>query len=234
MKETNLMKIGILQAGHAPDALIERTGDYGALFENFLGGLGFDFDVYSVVDMEFPDSADDASGWLITGSKHGCYDNLPFISPLEDLIRDIWCKTLPLVGVCFGHQIIAQALGGKVEKFRNGWSIGLTEYNFEGKTVLLNAWHQDQITCLPNKATVLGSNEFCKNAFLSYGDKIFTLQAHPEFDNIFLKGLIELRGQGVVPSKLLDQARSTLEQGNENSVIKRKIANLFKYSKVHL
>ena len=87
------MRIGILQAGHAPDVLIEKNGDYGVLFEKFLGGLGFDFDIYSVVDMEFPASTGDASGWLITGSRHGCYDNLPFIAPLEDLVRDIFmCK----------------------------------------------------------------------------------------------------------------------------------------------
>ncbi|MAT88229.1 MAG: glutamine amidotransferase [Aestuariivita sp.] len=226
------MRIGILQAGHAPDVLIEKNGDYGVLFEKFLGGLGFDFDIYSVVDMEFPASTGDAGGWLITGSRHGCYDNLPFIAPLEDLVRDIWSQALPLVGICFGHQIIAQALGGKVKKFRGGWSVGLTEYVFEGEKISLNAWHQDQVTCLPNHATVTGSSEFCKNAFVSYGDKIFTLQAHPEFDNMFLKGLIEHRGPGLVPPELLDQARTNLVQSNESFVIKRKIATLFKSSKV--
>ncbi|MDG1936794.1 MAG: type 1 glutamine amidotransferase [Paracoccaceae bacterium] len=226
------MRIGILQAGHGPDVLIEQTGDYDVLFEKFLGGHGFDFDIYSVVDMEFPAFAKDADGWLITGSKHGCYDNLPFIAPLENLICDIWAQSLPLVGICFGHQIIAQALGGKVEKFKDGWSVGLTEYDFDGEKVSLNAWHQDQVTRLPDEATVEGSSGFCKNAFLSYGDKVFTLQAHPEFDNTFVKGLIEHRGPGLVPPELLDQARKNLVQDNANSVIKRKIATLFQSFKV--
>jgi GMP synthase (glutamine-hydrolysing) len=226
------MRIGILQAGHGPDILIQQTGDYGVLFENFLGGYGFDFDIYSVVDMEFPASTQDADGWLITGSKHGCYDNLPFINPLENLIRDIWAQSLPLAGVCFGHQIIAQALGGKVEKFKDGWSVGLTEYDFDGEKVSLNAWHQDQVMSLPDEATVTGSSCFCKNAFLIYGDKVFTLQAHPEFDNVFVKGLIEHRGLGVVPPKLLDQARKNLVEDNANSVIRRKIVSLFQSSRV--
>ena len=225
------MKIGVLQAGHGPDILIEQTGDYGILFEKFLAGHGFYFDIYSVVDMEFPASAQDADGWLITGSKHGCYDNLPFIAALENLIRDIWGQSLPLVGICFGHQIIAQALGGKVEKFKDGWSVGLTEYNFDGKKVSLNAWHQDQITRLPDDATVIGSSIFCKNAFLSYGEKVFTLQAHPEFDSAFVKGLIQHRGRGLVPPELLEQARQKLVKSNSNSVIKSKIATLFHSSK---
>ena len=226
------MKIGILQAGHGPDILIEKTGDYGVLFQNFLSGNSFDFEIYSVVDMAFPSSANDADGWLITGSKHGCYDNLPFIAPLEDLIRDIYSQSLPLAGICFGHQIIAQALGGKVEKFKQGWSVGLTEYDFEGQKVAVNAWHQDQVTRLPEGASVTGSSDFCKNAFISYADKVFTLQAHPEFENTFVKGLIEHRGPGVVPPELLDQARRTLAQDNANSVIKRKMTTLFQSSMV--
>ena len=110
----------------------------------------------------------------------------------------------------------------------------ITEYNFEGEKILLNAWHQDQITRLPTKANVTGSSDFCENAFLTYGDTVFTLQAHPEFNNNFIKGLIEHRGPGNVPLKLLEQASSTLKQSNKNYIIKRKIATLFKSHKVHL
>lgn len=145
MPHEDQMKIGILQAGHAPDVMISKTGDYGELFQQFLAGEDFDFTVYSVVDMEFPASAEEAEGWLITGSRHGAYEAHDFI-PLETLIRDIHARRLPLAGICFGHQIIAQALGGKVEKYDGGWSVGHTEYTFEGQTTTLNAWHQDQVT----------------------------------------------------------------------------------------
>ena len=110
------MKIGILKTGHAPDIVRDELGDYDAMFARLLGGHGFSFDPYDVVDEEFPVGAHAADGWLVTGSKHGAYEDHPWIAPLEQLIRDIRAADRPLVGVCFGHQIIAQALGGTVVK----------------------------------------------------------------------------------------------------------------------
>ena len=226
------MKIGILQAGHAPDVMISKTGDYGELFQKFLAGEGFDFTVYSIVDMEFPSSTSDAEGWLITGSKHGTYESYDFIPPLEALIRDIHKRQLPLSGICFGHQIIAQALGGKVEKYSGGWSVGHTEYTFEDEVTTLNAWHQDQVTELPPDAIATGSSSFCKFAFLEYGSHIFSVQAHPEFSADFIEGLIDYRGPGVVPDQLLNDARSKLSLSTNSDRIRQKIVTLFQYSMV--
>ncbi len=200
------MRIGILQTGHAPEALIGRTGDYGDMFQRLLAGKGFTFRVYSVVDMDFPESVHDCDGWLLTGSRHGAYEDHPFIKPLEDFIRRAYTERVPLVGICFGHQIIAQALGGKVEKFQGGWSVGPTEYAWNGDTVLLNAWHQDQVTERPPEASVIATAAMCENAALVYGDRAFTVQAHPEFDATFLADLIDARGRAVVPGPLLDAA----------------------------
>ena len=226
------MKIGILQAGHAPEVMISKTGDYGELFQNFLAGEGFVFTVYSVVNMEFPSSVSDAEGWLITGSRHGTYEKHEFIPPLEELIQDIHERQIPLAGICFGHQIIAQALGGKVEKYSGGWSIGLTEYTFENEVTALNAWHQDQVTELPPGAFVTGSSPFCKFAFLEYGTHIFSVQAHPEFSGDFVEGLIDFRGKGVVPDSLLNNARRKLAFRNNSDRIRQKIVHLFQSATV--
>lgn len=226
------MKVGILQAGHAPAEMIAETGNYAQMFSQFLSGRDYSFAAYSVVDMEFPKSAESADCWLITGSRHGIYDNLPFIEPLKALVRDIYRLNMPLVGVCFGHQIIAQALGGQVEKYSGGWSVGATDYDFEGQTVTLNAWHQDQIVELPPQARVLGSSPFCKYAFLGYGENVFTVQAHPEFDSGFIHGLIEKRGRGVVPDDLLEQASCKLELPNSNSALADRIYNIFDLAQV--
>ena len=222
------MRIGILQAGHSPDELRETVGDYGEMFTHLLGGHGFDFEIFSVVDGIFPPDLDAADGWLITGSKHGAYEDHDWIPPLEQLVRDIRDKGQPLVGVCFGHQIVAQALGGKVEKFDGGWSIGRQEYKFEDETLALNAWHQDQVTELPDGAEVIASTDFCANAALIYGDKILTIQPHPEFTAPLVAGLIEHRGRGNVPDTLLDQASENINTATDNASFADRMAEILK------
>lgn len=221
------MKLGILQAGHSADELRDVLGDYADLFKSMLGDFGFEFAVYDVVDNHFPSSPNDADAWLITGSKHGAYEDHKWIPPLEDLIREIDQQKLPLVGICFGHQIIAQALGGKVEKFSGGWAVGHTEYTFKGQPVSLNAWHQDQVVQLPQGAKVLGSNAHCQNAMISYGDHIFTVQAHPEFSAAVVDGLATYRS-ATVPPELVEKARSKMDQPLSNALLAKEIASVLK------
>jgi GMP synthase-like glutamine amidotransferase len=223
-----LMKIGILQTGYAADALRVTHGDYPDLFAKLLDGQGFSFETYRVVDMEFPNSIEDCDGWLITGSRHGAYEDHPFIPPLEAFIRDCYAAQVPMVGVCFGHQIIAQAMGGKVEKWAGGWTVGRTLYDFGGDQVALNAWHQDQVTLKPDSAAVCASSEFCENAALLYGDRMFTVQAHPEFSPALVADMVEKRGRGMVPDPLLDRAVAATSDPIDNARLATQIAAFFK------
>ena len=222
------MKIGILITGHAPDELVPETGDYDRVFARFLAGHGFDFDHYNVVDMDFPDSIHACDGWLLTGSKHGAYEDHPFIPPLEAFIREAYAAEVPLVGVCFGHQIIAQALGGRVEKFARGWAVGRQIYDWGGEEIALNACHQDQVTERPDGAVPLASNAFCENAALVYGHRAFTVQPHPEFDSAFIDGVARHRGRGVVPEPLLAHVAANLDKPNDNARLADMVARFFK------
>lgn len=212
------MILGILQTGHVPEQVAARDGTYTDLFGKLFAGRGFRLRTFSVVDMEFPAGPDDADAWLVTGSRHGAYEDHPWIAPLEDLIRAIRDAQKPMVGICFGHQIIAQALGGRVEKFAGGWSAGHRRYQIGGRDVALFAWHQDQVVALPEGATVLGANAFTQNAVIAHGQHILTVQPHPEFPPSVVAALIETRA-GTVPPDMLAQAQADLARPVDSAMM---------------
>lgn len=223
------MKIGILQAGRSPDNLRAEHGDYDDFFRRFLDGEGFEFETFPVLDGIFPDSVEGADGWLVTGSRFGAYEDHDWIPPLEAFLRASYARAIPIAGICFGHQILAQALGGKVEKFAGGWSAGVEHYRHDGfpAGISLIAWHQDQVTQLPADARVVGSSDFCRYAALAYGDRAYTIQPHPEFNADFTYGLIEAR-RSILPEGVADRAEDSLGSETSSRELAARIAAMFK------
>ena len=191
------MKIGILITGHTPDKLVDEFGSYGDMFENLLQDESFTFAQYTVLEGNFP-NLDDCDGYVITGSKFGAYDCLDWIPRLEKFIRNCFDTDTPVAGFCFGHQIMAQAMGGVVEKFSGGWDVGYKTYNLtfqeKNEKASVMAWHQDQVIEKPTDAQLIASSSFCKIAGLKYGNIGLSLQSHPEYNSDFLKGLMRERG----------------------------------------
>ncbi len=223
------MRIGILQTGHVTPDIAAAHGDFSAMFERLLAGRGYDFRTWNVVDMDLPAGPRDAGAWLVTGSKHGAYEDHPFIPPLEALIRAVHAAGVPLVGICFGHQIVAQAMGGRVEKFAGGWALGRTEYALDGiGTVHLNAWHQDQVVELPPAAIPAGTNAHCRLAALSYGPRMWTVQPHPEFGGAIVADYARTRrGTLDYPDAGIDRAAQEAALPVDQSRLADHIASIF-------
>lgn len=218
------MKIGILETGLPPAELSDVYGRYGEMFVRFVGGgdKTFSFEIFTVLEDQFPENVNECDGYLITGSKFSAYEDLPWIHRLKSLVREIHQADLPMIGVCFGHQVIAEALGGKVEKFDGGWGVGIHQYEItqpqpdvlpdSQQKLTINAFHQDQISVLPEGAEVFARSEFCEYAGVVYGDKILTVQAHPEFTIPFTDSLISSDRADMVPLETREQALTRLKR----------------------
>ena len=234
------MKLGILETGKATPELEAKYGAYPQMFVRLLGdrGLELDFDFFSVLDDVFPESVRTCDAWLITGSRHGAYDDLPWIPRLEEFIRESAKDNVPMIGICFGHQIIAQALGGKVVKSEKGWGLGVQEYKVtnpaawmndaENIEIAVNAVHQDQVIEVPEEAELLASSDFCPNAMLAYGDTIFTVQPHPEFDHEFQADLINARRGIAFEEHVADSGLATLYKPIDNHQVADWIVDFLK------
>ncbi|ETX10966.1 glutamine amidotransferase [Marinomonas ushuaiensis DSM 15871] len=214
------MKIGILAAGITPDLLLASFPTYADMFLEQLAVIdqSFTFTTYDVRLGFFPESVTECDAWLITGSKSDAYADEAWILRLCEVIKDIDQLKRPLVGICFGHQIIARALGGRVEKFEGGWGVGVHQYQIDeslpmlanNQSIALCAFHQDQVVEKPERARVILRSDFCQNAGLIYDDHILTFQGHPEFSEEYEKELINLYDGQQLTAQQAKEARDTL------------------------
>ena len=236
------MIVGILETGEVNEALREPYGDYPAMFERFLGDADPDlsFKVIRVVSGEMPAKPQDADAWLVTGSRHGVYDPLPWIEPLRSFIKESVEAGVPVAGICFGHQILAEALGGVATKSEKGWGVGVHVYTTAmqpgwmkavPERFSVRAFHQDQVVTPGAGATVLARSLFCEYAALAYGDPeapdAISIQPHPEFGEEFFSDLIEARAKTVLPQEVADAAQDGLGSPVDNANWARAIVAYF-------
>ncbi len=202
---TKKFTLGILVTGPLHEELSETYGEYDTIFTRFFNDDEWDVKGYRVLENIFPQSVNDADGWLISGSRYGVYETHDWLNPLENFIREAHQKNVPMVGICFGHQIMAQAMGGKVEPFSKGWAVGKKTYQTATDEFAILSWHQDQIIEKPENATVIAHNDFCQYAGLIYDDWGLSFQGHPEFTTEFFTDLLELR-EDILPPEIAKQA----------------------------
>ncbi len=191
------MTIGILVTGQPPASLRARWGAYDDMVRTMLG-RDLSYRSFDVQAGELPATPDACSAYVVTGSEAGVHDDLPWIAPLLDFLRAVRGRA-KLVGLCFGHQAMAQAFGGEVARAPQGWGVGMHRYEIvapppgmvEPRAFAIPAFHQDQVVSLPPGARVLAASAFTPYATLGYDDDTVSVQGHPEFTPEFAAALIE-------------------------------------------
>lgn len=233
------MKLTIIQTGDVPADLRGQFGPYRRMFETMFDqtGQGFTYDMIAVSDgAPLPDPAS-LDGFVITGSAAGVYDDLPWLNPLRDFIRSAYGKRTPMLGVCFGHQIMADALGGDVRKSEKGWGLGRHRYNVVArpdfmrtapKAMAVACSHQDQVIVPPREAEVILASDFTPNAGLAYRNgAALSFQPHPEFADDYTIALAELR-RGKAPDSVVDKAVASVATPSDSGVVADYIGQFFR------
>jgi GMP synthase-like glutamine amidotransferase len=194
------MKAALLICDHTDPKARKIFGDYPDMFMNLFPE--FDWHSYDCINGEFPEELKEDTIYFVPGSRHSAYEDLPWINQLKDIIRTIYSRQNFLIGVCFGHQLIAEALGGKVERSPRGWCVGVHEFGVretmtwmvpQREKINLLMMCQDQVSVLPKGAKVLAGNTKCPVGMYQIDDCVLTVQAHPEFPIAYNRMLMEDR-----------------------------------------
>lgn len=232
------MKIGILKTDAVRPEWVSEFGEYPDMFVALLAreDPSLEFVTYDVEEGIYPENIDEVDAYLITGSKSSVYDDKPWIAQLIDFVRELDARKKKLVGICFGHQIVADALGGKTEKSLRGWGVGrhthcFTEmpswHDHQGAAFDILVSHQDQVVQNAAGAQVLASSDFCENAVVQIGEHILTFQGHPEFLSNYSREIMDFRRE-TIGEDVYQEGVASLEKEHEGGRVARWILNFLK------
>jgi len=232
------LKIGLLKCDTVKRELIHISGDCSDFFVDLFARHAPDISlkIYDVKKQQYPASLDECDGYITTGSASSVYDDEAWIHRLREFVKELYDDDKKFVGICFGHQMIAEALSGKCLESEQGWGVGVKQV----KIISRKAWmdppldeyrlivsHLDQVCRLPEGSEVLGTNEYCPNAMFMVGEHFLGIQGHPEFTAPYADALILSRIEKIGRSTV-DEARESLKEETQHEIITHWIENFFR------
>lgn len=237
------LRIGILQADSVLPQFRDEFGDYPDMFASLLDGaaeripdVDLEIAVYRATEMEFPEAADACDGYVITGSKYSVYDDLPWIPALADFVGQAMKADVRVVGICFGHQLLAHFFGGSTQPAGVGWCVGVHDTQVVEKRSWMQpaverlgllSSHKDQVVQLPEGAAVFARSTACPNAGFTLGDRVLTLQGHPEFAKPYSAALMGHR-EAILGPETYAGGITSLDQDVHSDVVGQWLVNFFR------
>ena len=201
------MRLAILDLTSHPEPLLTGSSRASTAIRDWLAPALPDAEM-TVFDIaeggEALPQSDEFSGFIISGSECGVYDDTAWMQPLRHLLLAARQNAKPIYGICFGHQIMADTFGGKAQKAACGRVVGARHFTSADGDFNAHVWHQDQVTRIPPQARVTATADYCLVAALDYSFPARSVQYHPEFDAAHLIDLFE-KGRNV----LIDEASAT-------------------------
>ncbi len=227
--------IGILNAYHFDPTPGSFQEDYGHLIMSFAKKAFPDKPIqnYEIAFGKWPADINECDVWIITGSAKAAYDNDPWITQLKKFIVELHSNKKKLIGICFGHQVIAAALGGEVAKSSKGWGVGVKSFKIlkpqPWMTPALNPVrllfsHQDQVIRMPKDAELIAQDQFCEFQMYQIGKHILTMQGHPEFSVKFARERLISRKEKVVP-EVYETAMNSFDNPKDDQILAQWIQN---------
>jgi GMP synthase-like glutamine amidotransferase len=229
-----MMNIGLLECDHVAERFRHIAGDYREMFAELLNQHAPQLRLksFDASGGQLPDSPDACDAYLCTGSRYSVYDDLDWIRALKGFVRGIYEAGRPFVGICFGHQLLAEALGGKTAPAPQGWGVGVHVMRLIREEAWMRPWqsncslqymHQDQVRLLPAEGVLLGQSDHCPIAMFRVGDTMLGIQAHLEFPPDYSEGLMLDRLDRIGEAKV-EAARAGLRRATDEGLVTRWIA----------
>lgn len=232
------MKIAILKCDEVLEELKLEHVSYTNMIRDMFSSIlpKIDIEIFNCQLCHYPQDIDAFDFYITTGSRANAYDAEPWILQLIDFTRQLDLHRKKLIGICFGHQIIAMALNQSVKRSEKGWGVGIAEHRIvatpdwmskKASSLNIIVSHRDQVVSIPPEATLIAESDFCPFFIVQWNDHFLSIQGHPEWNSDYSRALMNAR-RGIIPAERIEEGLSTLTRTTDNDLFIRWVIDFVK------